>query len=61
MLDTSSSVLSVDPETEAMAILAHDAEVERLARQREKEMWTVGGIGMMAGISCSLVVASLGR
>lgn len=60
-MDASSSVLDVDPEAEATAILAHDVEVERLARQREKEMWTVGGIGMMAGISCSLVVAMLGR
>lgn len=61
VLDTSSAVPDTDPEAEAMAILARDAEEARLTKAREQELWTMGGIGMLAGIGGSLLVASLAR
>lgn len=56
--DTRTAATESDPEAEAVAILARDAE---LARAKDKELWTMGGIGMLAGIGGSLLVASLAR
>lgn len=60
-LEITLTTSETDPEAEAVAILARDAELARLSAAKDQEMWTMGGIGMLAGIGGSLLVASLAR
>jgi hypothetical protein len=61
VLPLSPPELAADPVEVAQAIVNFDQEIARVTRQRERDAWTYGGVGVMAGMICTLFVAALGR
>ena len=50
-----------DPVQVAQAIVNFDEELTKMEKQRERDAWIHGGMGVMAGMICTLFVAALGR